>query len=784
MLYPLSTKKKEITLMQHYILLIILFFTTAINTIVPQQYSWRYYRPGNTGIQGDQATALWIDENGDPYIAANTGNWGEGGFAKFSQSENKWVNYSNVDYPILGSFDGGEEQIEEIIKDIENNLWMANNTGALKFNPQVGISSIEKFGPGNSGLLGSTTDIDLAPDSTIWFISGGIVRFNPKNQNWTYWQEGNARIAVQPKPDGSYLVWSADTYFGFVFTYNSATNQISTYTPSAFGDIAGLPGKDCVDDAGNFWALRMANPGDWETLEYQKLDGSWVAPSPPYINVSFYIDAFKAFGNGKALLVTTTGETWMFDGAAWQNYGTWRQGDFNLSVDIDGQGNVWVCGIEGAAKRDALTGNWQRYRITNTSQIDYFVEDFSLDSQGNVWLTGNAGTGVGGFQKFDGERWTGFNEFTYGLGYPFPYPADNTQAIYRRPSNGDVAFNPTFHGIHAWDGTNYFPLEDSMSVSKGFVEDSQGRLWSLGEYFNLRYYDENIPDWINVPLTGWGSKITRDYTLPGTIWASTDYELLRTDGISSFSRTTSDFPGSAAWFTGLAVEDNGIVWIGTWSQFTSTGSTLIRLDANNGSYTVFQHDLGWPFPGEHVRPLAVTPDGRFWMQYDSEYPSNDNGLCWYDGVNVGSFPAPPGGVPQWGGLPNSTIKDLEVREIPGGYELWMSCLGRGMAVLTVIDGTTNVENEKEIPTNFELSQNYPNPFNPTTTINYQITKNDFVSLKVYDILGNEVATLVNEEKATGSYEINFDASSLSSGTYFYKLQAGSFIESKKMLLLK
>ena len=253
---------------------------------------------------------------------------------------------------------------------------------------------------------------------------------------------------------------------------------------------------------------------------------------------------------------------------------------------------------------------------------------------------------------------------------------------------------------------------------------------------------------LTVPLTGWGSKITRDYTLPGTIWASTDLELLRTDGSSSFSRTPSDFPGSAASFTGLAVEDNGIVWIGTWSQFTSTGSTLIRLNANNGSYTVFQHDLGWPFPGEHVRPLAVTSDGRLWMQYDSEYPSNDNGLCWYDGVNVGSFPAPPGGVPQWGSLPNSNIKDLEVREISGGYELWMSCLGRGMAVLTVIDGITNVENEKEIPTSFELSQNYPNPFNPTTTINYQITKNDFVSLKVYDILGNEVATLVNEEKAS------------------------------------
>jgi hypothetical protein len=370
------------------------------------------------------------------------------------------------------------------------------------------------------------------------------------------------------------------------------------------------------------------------------------------------------------------------------------------------------------------------------------------------------------------------------LGYPFPYPADNTQAIYRRPSNGDVVFNPTFHGIHAWDGTNYFALEDSMSVSKGFVEDSQGRLWSLGEYFNLRYYDESIPDWITVPLTGWGSKITRDYTLPGTIWASTDYELLRTDGISSFSRTTSDFPGSAAWFTGLAVEDNGIVWIGTWSQFTSTGSTLIRLDANNGSYTVFQHDLGWPFPGEHVRPLAVTPDGRLWMQYDSEYPSNDNGLCWYDGVNVGTFPSPPGGVPQWGGLPNSSIKDLKVREISGGYELWMSCLGRGMAVLKVQYQPTISENQSNLPNDYSLLQNYPNPFNPTTTISYAIPLQSFVSLKVYDILGNEVATLVNEEKQAGNYEVQFNASNLSSGVYLYKLQAKDFTELKKMILLR
>ena len=98
-------------------------------------------------------------------------------------------------------------------------------------------------------------------------------------------------------------------------------------------------------------------------------------------------------------------------------------------------------------------------------------------------------------------------------------------------------------------------------------------------------------------------------------------------------------------------------------------------------YTTFEHDLGWPFPGEHVYPRLVTPDGKLWLMYDSEYPSTEAGLCWYDGVNVGMIPASPGGVPQWGGLPNSNIRELEYKAVAGGYELWMSCKGRGIAVL-------------------------------------------------------------------------------------------------------
>ena len=87
-------------------------------------------------------------------------------------------------------------------------------------------------------------------------------------------------------------------------------------------------------------------------------------------------------------------------------------------------------------------------------------------------------------------------------------------------------------------------------------------------------------------------------------------------------------------------------------------------------------------------------------------------------------------------------------------------------------------------TEYVLEQNYPNPFNPSTKISWQSPESSWQSLKVYDVLGNEVATLVDEYKPAGSYEVEFSAAGLSSGMYFYKLEAGNYIETKKMILIR
>ncbi len=118
---------------------------------------------------------------------------------------------------------------------------------------------------------------------------------------------------------------------------------------------------------------------------------------------------------------------------------------------------------------------------------------------------------------------------------------------------------------------------------------------------------------------------------------------------------------------------------------------------------------------------------------------------------------------------------------PDGSTNWqlLNTITRGTA-----NSITSVENDNIVISEFKLNQNYPNPFNPTTTFSYAIGKQGFVTLKIFNVLGKEVATLVNEVKSIGNYEIKFNAANLSSGIYFYKLTSGTFTSTKKLTLIK
>lgn len=106
----------------------------------------------------------------------------------------------------------------------------------------------------------------------------------------------------------------------------------------------------------------------------------------------------------------------------------------------------------------------------------------------------------------------------------------------------------------------------------------------------------------------------------------------------------------------------------------------------------------------------------------------------------------------------------------------------GLVVSLTTTGVSELTNST--PHTWSLGQNYPNPFNPATVISYQIPVNTYVTLKVYDMLGREVKTLVNERQTAGTHLVTFDAGNLASGVYFYRMQAGSFVQTKKLILMK
>ena len=121
-----------------------------------------------------------------------------------------------------------------------------------------------------------------------------------------------------------------------------------------------------------------------------------------------------------------------------------------------------------------------------------------------------------------------------------------------------------------------------------------------------------------------------------------------------------------------------------------------------------------------------------------------------------------------------------------GTYLFAGTYGGGVWRRPLSEMTTSVQqsSNRDVPKDFALEQNYPNPFNPSTRIKFQVPSSGFMSLRMYDVLGREVATLVNEELKAGSHEATFDATGLASGVYYYQLRAGEFTQTKRLLLLR
>jgi len=203
--------------------------------------------------------------------------------------------------------------------------------------------------------------------------------------------------------------------------------------------------------------------------------------------------------------------------------------------------------------------------------------------------------------------------------------------------------------------------------------------------------------------------------------------------------------------------------------FVGTDDSGVFLSINSGStWTAVNTGLR----NHYINSLAVSPNGTSGTNLfagtngDGVFLSTNGGLNW-TAVNTG--------------LTNSSVSAFAVR----GTNLFVGTVGAGVWRRPLSEMVTSMSTSSgDIPNEFKVEQNYPNPFNPATTIRYGLPQRSNVVLTVYNTLGQEVSTLVQRQQEAGSYEVKFDGSALASGVYFYRLQTGSFVDTKKLLLLR
>ena len=445
----------------------------------------------------------------------------------------------------------------------------------------------------------------------------------------------------------------------------------------------------------------------------------------------------------------------------------------------------------------------------------YYVDIFFLDRM-NGWACGNEAKII--HTTDGGNTWV-----DQPNPYTFPNPilysicfanADTGWAL-----GGDHGNYPTFiprrvvlyttNGGNSWDFqysvSNELPIYCSnfISPTEGFAASESGDVmhtsnggvtWvettpvSAYRLYGVYFKDSNV-GWVSGEYLGLPHVASISKTTNGGItW---DTQSFGTDEYINDIYFVNDMTG---WAVGGAVggsgtstilntTDGGETWINQTSPTTNSLYGLSFSDLNNGWAVGFNGTIinyTNTIPVELISFNATTNENDATLSWQTATETNNSGFEIQrkqfnsDWINIGFAEGNGSTIKEH----NYSFTDKNV--LPGDYQYKLKQID--------YDGSFEYSNIIDIkvsgPTHFSLEQNYPNPFNPSTTIEYSIPESGNVKLNVYNSLGEEVETLVNEEKPAGNYEVNFNASELASGIYFYQLRSGAFNQTKKMILIK
>jgi len=357
--------------------------------------------------------------------------------------------------------------------------------------------------------------------------------------------------------------------------------------------------------------------------------------------------------------------------------------------------------------------------------------------------------------------------FTDDGGISWSAPVQINNPI-QRSAGGDMNMGPDGKVYVCWAGvTSISPFtEDFVGVAS---TTNGGTTWQVTENaFDMNGINGLFPQKGNIRVNGLPD-IAVDTTggpRHGWIYIITTQRDLAPAGSDPDVILNRSTDGGQTWSTGIRVNQDPVN-NGKIQYFPA-----VHVDKQGGLNVIFYDDRNTTSDSTGVFLARSEDGGDNWREFeisDKNFkPLPIGGLGQgYQGDNISITSS------------NSSLWPVWMDNRTGVYQIW---------TVRIEISSVNVDPSEEIVSTFSLEQNYPNPFNPSTNIRFRISDLGFVTLKIFDVLGNEVAVLVSEEKQPGTYEVEFNSSSIkhlpSSGIYFYQLQAGSFVDTKKMILLR
>lgn len=683
--------------------------------------------------------------------------------AKQVTAQTEWKSFTNKRIVTCITFDG-------------NTIWAGTTGGLVKLNSNGDIVAEYERDEGLAGINVTCSAVDI--DDRLWIgtYGGGISVFD--GSKWKTYNLQNSGLGsnniTSIKIDTNGNKWIT-TYSGaYMFNNTSWTH------------IAGLP-------SGTVYSVIV-----------DKDNNKWFTT---YNGVAKYNNGILKIFNTKNsgllsdivrdVAIDSKGRKWfvgpreiaMYDDNEWFSRQLFEEGDFGENTNdisclaIDKNDNCYIGTAKGVYTfdRDSLTAN---YKTSNSNIISNTITSIEIDTSGNIWC------GVyGGISVFNGKDWNNIyiSTPTVNSNNVFSIAIDKQGRRWFGCENGVSVFDD-----NGW--TTYSSANSGLKcwLVSAIACDRKGNMWFGGDegifvFDGSSWTKHNIG---NVKSIVMGQS--------DSIWIANWEGLHLFDGIqwTTFDTSNSNLPSNEV--QALAIDSKGNKWVAT------NGGGAAKLSGS--TWTIYNHSNSG-LMSDRVRCVAVDLNDRVWFSTDlgTNSVAVFDGIIWQnyyktyyvsaiavDKFNNKWFGTALNGVmffnnKSWKefNLLNSGINSDYVRTIAvdDDENVWIGTAQGGISKFyySLINSIVRL---RSVPNQIDLSQNYPNPFNPTTTISFQLSAFSKVRLCVYDLLGREVAVLVNEEKLPGNYEVTFDGTNLPSGVYFYSFSTERSFNVKKMLLLK